>query len=253
MRIALNADMGESFGPWRMGDDEGLLRVVQAANLACGFHAGDPVTMRTAVRACVAAGVEIGAHPGFPDLAGFGRRAMALSAAEVEAMVLYQIGALDGLARAEGGRVTHVKAHGMLSNMAAADDALADAIARAVRAFDPGLILLGTACTALPRAGERAGLRVACEIFADRAVAEDGGLIPRGRPGAMIEDPGEAVARIRRFLAAGGVVTPSGRVLPTPVHSVCVHGDGPEAVRLAAAVAEGLRRQGVRLAGLTAP
>lgn len=250
MRIALNADMGESFGPWRMGDDAALLGLVQAANLACGFHAGDPMVMRAAVRACVAAGVEIGAHPGFPDLQGFGRRAMGLSAAEVEAMVLYQIGALAGIARAEGARVTHVKAHGMLSNMAAADDALADAVARAVRAFDPGLILLGTACTALPLAGARAGLRVAHEVFADRAHGETGALVPRGEPGAMIHEADAAVAQILRFVAAGGVVAPSGRVLPCPIDSVCVHGDGPQAVALAGAVALGLRARGVRLAGL---
>ncbi len=252
MKITLNADMGESLGPWRMGDDAALLPLVQAANLACGFHAGDPTVMRAAVRACAGAGVEIGAHPGFPDLQGFGRRAMGLSAAEVEAMVLYQIGALDGIARAEGARVTHVKAHGMLSNMAAADDALADAVARAVAAFDPSLVLLGTACTALPRAGLRAGLRVAAEVFADRAHGETGALVPRGEPGAMIHDADAAVAQILAFLRAGGIVAPSGRVLPTPIDSVCVHGDSPQAAAMAGAVADGLRAHGVRLAGLRA-
>lgn len=252
MKITLNADMGESFGPWRMGHDEELLPLIQAANLACGYHAGDPVVMRAAVRAAKAAGVEIGAHPGFPDLQGFGRRPMTLSPAEVEAMVLYQIGALDGIARAEGARVTHVKAHGMLSNMAAADDSLADAIAAAVRGYGRDLILMGTTCTALVRAGERAGLRVAHEVFADRAHRDDGSLMPRSQPGAMIHDAAQAVAQILRFLDAGGIVGPSGRVLKTPIDSVCVHGDGPEALALARAVGEGLKARGVTLAGLTA-
>jgi UPF0271 protein len=252
MKITLNADMGESFGAWTMGSDAALLPLIQAGNFACGFHAGDPVVMRAGVRAAKAAGVEIGAHPGFPDLQGFGRRAMVMSPAEVEAMVLYQIGALDGVARAEGVRVTHVKAHGMLSNMAAEDDALAGAIARAVKAYGRDLILLGTACTALVRAGEAAGLRVAHEVFADRTHSESGALTPRSQPNAMIHDAEAAVAQILRFLAAGGVVTPSGKVLPTPIHSVCVHGDGPKALALAAAVGEGLRAKGVELAGLTA-
>lgn len=251
MKITLNADMGESFGAWTMGNDAALLPLIQAGNFACGFHAGDPVVMRAGVRAAKAAGVGIGAHPGFPDLQGFGRRAMAMAPAEVEAMVLYQIGALDGIARAEGARVTHVKAHGMLSNMAAEDDALADAVAAGVRAYGRDLILMGTACTALVRAGERAGLRVAHEVFADRAHGETGALMPRSQPGAMIHDAGAAVAQILRFLEAGGIVTPSGRVLPSPIHSVCVHGDGPQALALAAAVGEGLRAKGVTLAPLT--
>jgi UPF0271 protein len=250
VKLNLNADMGESFGPWRMGDDDGLLSVVGAASIACGFHAGDPMTMRRAVRAAKAAGVDIGAHPGFHDLQGFGRREMALSPEEVTAAVIYQTGAMLGVARAEGARVVHVKAHGALSNMACRDDALADAVAAGVAAVDASLILLAPATSALWRAGLRAGLTTASEIFADRAYQPNGELVPRSRPGAMIHDPAEGVAQILRFLRAGGVVAPDGSVLPTPIHSVCVHGDGPNAARIAASVRDGLAAEGVALTGL---
>ncbi len=252
MKINLNADMGEGFGPWPMGDDAGLLGIVGAANIACGFHAGDPMTMRATVRAAKAAGVDIGAHPGFPDLQGFGRREMRLSTAEVEALVIVQTGAMLGVAAAEGARVVHVKPHGALNNMACRDDALADAIARAVAAVDPALILLAPATSALFRAGERAGLRTAAEIFADRTYAETGELTPRSQPHAMIHDPADSVAQILRFLRAGGITAPSGAVLPTPLHSVCVHGDGPNAAAIAATVRDGLTAAGVALGGLEA-
>ena len=252
MKIALNADMGEGFGPWPMGDDAGLLAIVNTANIACGGHAGDPMTMRATVRAAKAAGVEIGAHPGFPDLQGFGRREMRLSAAEVEALVIAQTGAMLGMAAAEGARVVHVKPHGALNNMACREDALADAIARAVKALDPALVLLAPATSALFRAGERAGLRTAAEIFADRSYTETGALTPRSQPRAMIHDPAESVAQILSFLRAGGLVAPSGAVLATQLHSVCVHGDGPNAAAIAATVRDGLAAAGVRLGGLAA-
>jgi UPF0271 protein len=168
-RINLNADLGESFGPWVMGDDAALLDVVASANLACGFHAGDPDVMRRTVRACVAKGVSIGAHPSYADLQGFGRRALKLSAVEIENLVAYQIGALAGIAALEGGRVTHVKPHGALNNQACADAGIAAAIARAVRGVDANLILLAPAASALLTAGQEAGLKVVEEIFADRA------------------------------------------------------------------------------------
>jgi UPF0271 protein len=252
VKLNINADMGESFGPWRMGDDDGLLAVVGAASIACGFHAGDPMVMRRAVRAAHAAGVEIGAHPGFPDLQGFGRREMRLSAEEVTALTIYQTGAMLGVARAEGARVVHVKAHGALSNMACREDALADAIAQGVAAVDKGLILLAPATSPLYRAGLRAGLATAAEIFADRAYQPNGELVPRSRPGAMIHDPADGVAQILRFLKAGGLVAPDGAVLPTPIHSVCVHGDGPNSSRIAATVRDGLAAQGVAPVGLRA-
>jgi UPF0271 protein len=244
-RLNLNADLGESFGAWRMGSDAALLDIVQSANLACGFHAGDPLVMRDTVAAAVARGVSMGAHPSYPDLQGFGRRPMRCTAAEVEAFVLYQIGALDGFARASGTRVSHVKPHGALSNEACRDSALAQAIARAVHAYDPRLILLAPALSALAEAGVAAGLQVALEIFADRSYEDDGQLTPRANPGGVLHAPEDCVAHVEKMLAAGGIVTRSGKILPTPIHSICVHGDGPQAVAAALALKAAL---GVRFA-----
>lgn len=242
MKINLNADLGESFGAWKMGEDELLLQVVGAANIACGFHAGDPLVMRTTVRAALAAGTSLGAHPGYPDLQGFGRRPMRMAPDELEAALIYQIGALAAMAAAEGGRVTHVKPHGALSNQACVDAALADCVTRAVVAVDRDLILLAPACSALVEAGARAGLAVAVEIFADRAYTEAGALMPRSEPGAVLHDAEAMVAHVRRMLEAGGIVAHSGKVLPTVMHSVCVHGDSHGAAaaagRLSAALAE---------------
>jgi UPF0271 protein len=241
MHINLNADLGESFGAWKMGDDSGLLRVVRSANIACGFHAGDPLVMRETVRTAIADGVTLGAHPSYPDLVGFGRRPLKMAPAELEAAIVYQIGALAGIAAAEGGRLTHVKPHGALNNQACEDAGLADTVARAVRAFDRELILLAPALSQLVGAGERAGLRVAAEIFADRAYTDAATLVPRGRPGAVLHDDDEVVRHVQRMLDAGGIVAQSGKVLSTPMHSICVHGDTPGAVanarRLAAALA----------------
>lgn len=240
-KLNLNADLGESFGAWRMGEDEALLRVVQSASLACGFHAGDPVTMRRTVRIAIAAGVSIGAHPSYPDLQGFGRRSMKCSAEEVEALVLYQIGALDGFARAEGGRVSHVKPHGALSNDSCRDAALAETIVRAIKAYDEKLILLAPAFSRLAEAGAAAGLNVAIEIFADRTLEDDGALTPRSETGAVLHEAAACHAHVAAMLEAKGVVTRSGKILPTPIHSVCVHGDGPGAVEIAASVKDFLR------------
>lgn len=248
--INLNADLGESFGAWTMGEDAVLLQVVRSANLACGFHAGDPLVMRDTVRAARAAGVSLGAHPAYPDLQGFGRRAMKMSAAEVEAMVIYQIGALAGIAAAEGGRVTHVKPHGALSNQACEDAALADAIARAVRAVDRTLILLAPVLSELYAAGERAGLPVAGEVFADRAYTDAATLVPRGKPGAVIHDHEECVAHVLRMLDAGGVVSQRGKRLPARMDSVCVHGDTPGAVESARQLREALQARGWTVATL---
>lgn len=235
-KLNLNADLGESFGAWRMGDDAGMLRVVQSASLACGFHAGDPLIMRKTVAAALAAGVSIGAHPSYPDLQGFGRRSMACSAEEIEALVLYQIGALDGMARAAGGRVSHVKPHGALSNDAARDLAVAEPIARAIRAYDRDLILLAPALSRLSEAGAAAGLRVAAEVFADRTYEEDANLTPRRQPGAVIHEAGKSLAQVSAMLAAGGIFTRGGKLLPTPIHSICVHGDSPGALATATAL-----------------
>ncbi len=238
--LNLNADLGESFGAWRMGDDEAMLRLVQSANLACGFHAGDPVVMSKAVAAAFAAGVSIGAHPAYPDLQGFGRRPLHCAPDEVEALVLYQIGALDAFARARGGRVSHVKAHGALSNDACRDLALAEAVARATKAYDENLILLAPALSRLAEAGAAAGLKVAMEIFADRTYEDDATLAPREKPGAVMHEAKECLDHVAAMLARGGIVARSGKILPTPIHSVCVHGDGPAAVAVARGLGEEL-------------
>ncbi len=250
MQINLNADMGESFGPWPMGDDASLIRVINSANVACGFHAGDPMHMVATVKSAIANGVSIGAHPAFQDLQGFGRRPVKLSDAELAAIVTYQVGALQAIAHAQGGAVTHVKPHGAMSNMACADDAMATTIARAVKAIDPHLILLAPACSALARAGEAAGLRVAIEVFADRAYQPDGQLVPRSQPHAMVHGAEASAAHVLRMLDAGGLVTHTGAVLPTPIHSICVHGDNPEAVASAAAVRDALRTRGYALVAI---
>lgn len=250
--INLNADLGESFGAWRMGEDAALLPLIGSANIACGFHAGDPVVMRETVRLATAQGVSLGAHPAFPDLQGFGRRPMQLSPRELEAAILYQVGALQAMAAAEGSRVTHVKPHGALSNMACADEALAATVARAVRALDPALILLAPALSALERAGRAAGLRVAREVFADRSYQTDGQLTPRAAPGAVLHQPQDCVDHVLRMLDAGGIVTATGQVLPTAIDSICVHGDGPGAVAAAGAIRAALQAAGHRLVPLPA-
>lgn len=248
--INLNADLGESFGAWTMGNDSELLAVINSANIACGFHAGDPVVMRETARLAMANGVSMGAHPAFPDLQGFGRRVMQLSPRELEATILYQVGALQAMAAAEGGRVTHVKPHGALNNMACADAAMAATVARAVKSLDPQMILLVPALSALEHAGEAAGLRVAREVFADRTYQADGQLTPRSQPGSVLHEASDCVLHVQRMLDAGGIVTADGQRLPTPIHSICVHGDGPGAVAAAQAIRAALEAGGYRLAGL---
>lgn len=250
--INLNADLGESFGVWRMGDDAALLPLIGSANIACGFHAGDPVVMRDTVRLALDHGVSLGAHPAFPDLQGFGRRAMQLSPKELEAAILYQVGALQAMATAEGGRVTHVKPHGALSNIACANADVATTVARAVRTLDRELILLAPALSALEVAGLAAGLRVGCEVFADRTYQADGQLTPRSQPGAVLHSAQACVQHVLRMLNAQGIVTASGQRLPTRIDSICVHGDGPDAVACAQQLRRALEAAGYRLAPLTA-
>jgi 5-oxoprolinase (ATP-hydrolysing) subunit A len=245
--IDLNCDMGESFGAWTMGDDDAVLAHVTSANIACGFHAGDPATMRRTVAAAVARGVAIGAHPSLPDLVGFGRREMRVSADDVYAMTLYQIGALDAIARAAGARVGHVKPHGALYNMAARDRAIADAIARAVRDVDASLMLVGLASSESTRAGEAAGLRVAHEAFADRRYEADGSLMARGKPGAVIEDVDAAVAQAVSIATRGEAIGASGAI-PIRADTICVHGDRPNAATFARRLREALQAAGVTVA-----
>lgn len=243
--IDLNCDMGESFGAWTMGQDDAVLAHVTSANIACGFHAGDPLTMRRTVAAALEHGVAIGAHPSLPDLAGFGRREMRVSADETYAMTLYQIGALAAVARAVGAALHHVKPHGALYNMAARDRALADAIAAAVRDFDRALILVGLANSELPRAGEAAGLAVAHEAFADRRYEADGSLMARSRQGAVIDDVDAAVAQAVSIATRGEVGT-----LRIRADTICVHGDRADAATFARRLRESLDAAGVRVATL---
>jgi len=247
-RVDLNADCGESFGPWRMGDDRAILSVVTSANIACGFHAGDPDTMVETMRAAVENGVSIGAHPGFDDKHGFGRRVIAMAPEAVTRMVAYQIGAAMGMAALCGTRVTHVKAHGALSNHASADRPTADAVAAAVKLVDPSLTLLAVATTELERAGRAAGIPVAAEIFADRAYEPNGLLVSRSKPGAMIHDADVAARRMVEMVSEGVIIAHDGTRIDTAVDSICVHGDGPEAVAIARAVRAALEAAGVEVA-----
>ncbi len=250
--INLNADLGESFGAWSMGSDAQLMRSIDSANIACGFHAGDPLVMRNTLRLAKAAGVSVGAHPSFPDLQGFGRRPMQMKPDELDAALIYQIAALDGMARSEGMRIGHVKIHGALSNMACADAALARTVVRAVAAFDAGLILLAPALSELAMQGRAAGLPVVDEIFADRAYLDDGQLVPRSRPDAMVHGAQASFAHIQAMLDAQALISVTGNKLATPIGSICVHGDGPEAVATAAHLHDELTRRGYALRPLDA-
>ena len=236
MTIDINCDMGESYGAYRLGSDEALLALVTSANIACGFHAGDPQVMEATVRQAAAAGVRIGAHPGYPDLQGFGRRNMDFSPAEVEALVLYQVGALAGFARAAGVELRHVKPHGALYNQAAADPSLAGAVARAVRRFSRDLVLIGLAGSALVAAGQEAGLATWAEGFPERAYNPDGSLRLRKLPGAVIHDPLEAAENAARLAAQGITLTLGGESRRLPVDTLCIHGDSPNALAVAQAV-----------------
>ena len=249
-KINLNADLGESFGVWEMGCDDQLLRIIGAANIACGFHAGDPLVMRRTVRQALAAGVSLGAHPSFPDLQGFGRRAMQLPAAELEAMLIYQIGALAGMAQAEGGRLTHVKPHGALNNMACENAALAGSVVAAIKSFDPALILLAPVLSQLLLVGAAAGLKVAAEVFADRSYTDTGKLVPRSQPGAVLHSADACVEQVLRMLDPGGIVSLDGQLIRTEFHSICVHGDGPQAVAAATAIRAALLDAGICLVKL---
>jgi 5-oxoprolinase (ATP-hydrolysing) subunit A len=250
MQIDLNADLGESFGRWTLGHDAEMMQSISSANVACGFHAGDPGVMRETVRLAKAHGVAVGAHPGFPDLVGFGRRNIAASQREVEDFVIYQVGALAGIAAAEGVRLQHVKAHGALYNMAVRDRALADAIARGVAAVDKALILLGLPKSELLRAGQAAGLPVAAEGFADRSYEPDGSLTPRDREGAVIHDPSAVVRRAVRMARDELVTATNGEDIAMYVRTICTHGDTPGAHELTRLLRAGLERDGVKVAPL---
>jgi UPF0271 protein len=245
--VDLNADLGEGFGAWTLGDDAAMLDVVTSANVACGFHAGDPIGIRRTVRAAAERGVVVGAHVGYRDLAGFGRRAMDVPSAELQADVVYQLGALQALAAAEGTTVRYVKPHGALYNTAQVDERVARDVAEAVAAVDPTLVLLGLPGSAALAAAAAAGLPTAAEAFADRAYAPAGTLLPRSEPGAVLHDPALVAARMVRLATEGVVEAVDGSLVPVRADSICVHGDSPGAVDMARALREALAAAGVTI------
>src|SRR5213078_1262214 len=245
MRIDINSDTGESFGAYTIGHDAGLFTSITSANVAAGFHAGDPSVLRDTIRLAKKHGVAVGAHPGFPDLVGFGRRELNVTVREAEDMVLYQVAAVAGVAAAEGMKLQHVKPHGALFNMAVRNAELTSAIARAVAAFDASLILFGLPGPEILAAGKTAGLRVAAEVFADRAYEPDGSLASRRKPGSVIHDPDAVVARAVRMVTDHTVVAVDGSVVRLDADTICVHGDTPGSDELAAKIRAGLERAGV--------
>jgi UPF0271 protein len=245
MRVDLNADVGESFGAYTIGDDLAVMRSITSANIAAGFHGGDPTVLRRTIRMARDHGVAVGAHPGLPDLIGFGRREIRVSPAEAEDFVLYQIAAVAGVAAAEGVPLRHVKPHGALFNMAVRDEALAAAIARAVAAFDKRLVLFGLAGSIMLEEGRKAGLAVAGEVFADRAYEPNGSLVPRGRAGAMIEDEGQVTRRALNMVLRGTVAAIDGSTIEVRAETICVHGDTPGAALLASRLRKEMEQAGV--------
>src|SRR5690606_616745 len=243
--IDLNCDMGESFGAWKMGLDAEILPYITSANIACGYHAGDPAVMRNTVAAAIRHGVALGAHPGLPDLVGFGRRTMDISPENAYDMVVVQIGALAAVAASQGGRLHHVKAHGALYNMAAKNRPLALAIAQAVYDVNASLVLYALAASGLVQAGNDVGLTVAQEVFADRTYQQDGSLTSRKQPDAMIEDPQQSIQQVLRMVLDGRVVTQQSHDIPVQADTLCIHGDQPGAVVFAQVIRKALQEKGI--------
>ncbi len=249
-RVDLNSDLGESFGRYTLGNDDKIIPLVTSANVACGYHASDPVVMDKTIAMAAAAGIQAGAHPGFPDLMGFGRRNMAVTAEEAYAYTMYQLGALDGFLRAHGMKMQHVKPHGAFYNMAAKDYAMSKAICQAVKDFDDSLIVLALSGGELARASLDLGLRTAQEVFADRAYEEDGTLVNRRKEGAMITDENEAIARVVRMVKEQKVTAITGKDIPIKADSVCVHGDGAKALAFVEKIRAELTKEGVTICPL---
>ncbi len=252
LSVDLNSDMGEGFGAWRIGDDAAILRIVTSANVACGFHAGDPDVMARTFETAKANGVAVGAHPGYADLSGFGRREIPHSVGEIERLVAYQIGAAMALSAYAGHPITYVKAHGALGNQAQTDPEVAAAVTRAIKAVDPRLVCLVIALGHQDRIARDMGLTVKSEIFADRAYTREGHLVSRKLPGAVIHDAGEAAARVLRMVEAGAIETTAGTSLPTAIDSICVHSDTPTSIAIAGDVRRTLERAGVALESFAA-
>ena len=249
-KVDLNCDLGESFGNYTCGMDASVIPHISSANVACGFHAGDPLVMQNTVTLAAKHGTAVGAHPGFPDLVGFGRRNMAVSPAELKAMMIYQIGALKAFCRSQGVTLQHVKPHGAMYNMAAKDRKLADAICEAIAEVDDSLILLGLSGSEMLKAAKAKGLRCASEVFADRAYEPDGSLTPRALEGSVITDEEEAINRVLQMVKSGTVVARNGQVIPIEADSICLHGDGVKAVEFARRIRQALTDSGVEIVPL---
>lgn len=249
-RVDLNSDLGESFGRYTLGMDDKIIPLITSANVACGYHASDPVVMDKTVSMVREAGIRVGAHPGFPDLMGFGRRNMDVSPAEAKAYTLYQLGALDAFCKAHGVKMQHVKPHGAMYNMAGKDYALSKAICEAIYEYDKDLIVMALSGGELVHAAEDMGLKVAREVFADRAYEEDGSLVNRRKEGAMITDENEAIARVVRMIKEQKVTAITGKDIPIKADSVCVHGDGVKALAFVKKIRETLTAEGVEIVPL---
>lgn len=252
IKVDLNSDLGESFGAYKIGNDEKIIPLITSANIACGYHAGDPLVMSKTVASALRAGVSVGAHPGFPDLLGFGRRNMAVSPEEAKAYVLYQLGALSAFCAAQGAKINHVKPHGALYNMAAKDYSFAKAMCEAVYEFDKNIYFLGLSGSEMIRAADDTGLRAVSEVFADRAYEENGTLVARSKPGSMITDENLAIERVVRMVTEGRVTAISGRDIEISAGSVCVHGDGEKALLFVQKIRQTLTDKGVVLSPIGA-
>ncbi len=250
LKVDLNCDLGESFGNYTLGLDGEVIKFVSSANVACGFHASDPLVMQKTVKMAKAAGVAVGAHPGYPDLVGFGRRNLNVQPAELKAMVQYQIGALKAFCQAEKIGLQHVKPHGAMYNMAAKDEKLAFAIAEGIAEIDPSLILLGLSGSEMLKAAEKLGLKAKKEVFADRAYEEDGTLVARTKPGAMILNEDEAIERVLGMIKFGKVKAVTGREIGIEADSVCVHGDSPKALEFVKKINAALSGEGICVAAM---
>ena len=247
MEVDLNCDLGESFGVYKLGNDQEMMKYITSANIACGFHAGDPITMREAVLLSLTNGVSIGAHPGLADLRGFGRRNIHISPKDAYHDVIYQIGALDAFVKSEGGVLRHVKPHGALYNLCAEDDALSEAVAEAVYRVDPNLYLYGLSGSKLIEAGRKLGLKTVNEVFADRAYMENGTLAPRHMEGAVISDENTSIHQVLQLVLEKRVKTIRGSEIPLQADSICLHGDGNKAVEMAKLISSTLKNKGVIL------
>lgn len=251
-KVDLNSDLGESFGAYKIGNDSAVIPLISSANVACGWHAGDSTVMEKTVELCSENGISVGAHPGYPDLVGFGRRALAVSADEMRTYIMYQVGALRAFLDAAGMTLQHVKPHGAMYNAAAKDPKLARAICEAVAKSAPGAILLCLSGSEMCRAAEEVGIPYASEVFADRAYEDDGSLVARSKPGAVITDENEAIARTVRMVTEGKVTSVSGKDIDIKADSICVHGDNAHALEFVTRIREALTARGVEIAPLSA-